>query len=104
MVILQPVRLSGHLKKTLLAPFRSERCHQTKRWSSTTHDPLRVLFCGADQFSIYSLKALNDVRLKHPEKVASIDVVCKPDKRVGRGLKKIQEGSQIMHCHYVAPE
>lgn len=77
-----------------------------RRWSSTApHDPLRVLFCGADQFSIFSLKALNDVRLKYPDKVASIDVVCKKDKRVGRGLKNWQEGSMhlsSLFSHFTA--
>jgi hypothetical protein len=71
-----------------------------KRWlgvrlSSTAvkqHEPLRVLFCGADAFSIYSLRALHKLQQANPEKIASIDVVCRPDKRVGRGLKKIQEG------------
>ncbi|KAG9671165.1 Formyltransferase, partial [Aureobasidium melanogenum] len=59
--------------------------------SSPQHDPLRVLFCGADEFSIYSLKALNKIRREKPDKVASIDVVCRKDKRVGRGLKQIRE-------------
>jgi methionyl-tRNA formyltransferase len=63
--------------------------------SSPQHDPLRVLFCGADEFSIYSLKALNKIKKENPDKVASIDVVCRKDKRVGRGLKQIREGSQF---------
>ncbi|GAB7352013.1 hypothetical protein MBLNU459_g2530t1 [Dothideomycetes sp. NU459] len=54
-----------------------------------THDPLRILFCGSDEFSVYSLRALDSLRLEQPEKVASIDVVCRTDKRVGRGLKNI---------------
>ncbi|KAK5114999.1 hypothetical protein LTR85_010037 [Meristemomyces frigidus] len=55
------------------------------------HDPLRVLFCGADEFSIYSLRALHELQKKRTDKVESIDVVCRPDKRVGRGMKQIQE-------------
>ena len=51
-----------------------------------------MLFCGADAFSIYSLRALHKLQQANPEKIESIDVVCRPDKRVGRGLKKIQEG------------
>ena len=67
-------------------------CNADRRWSSAVrHDPLRVLFCGADPFSIASLKALNDVRLRYPGKVASIDVVCRPGKRAGRGLAQIRE-------------
>ncbi|KAK8215115.1 Methionyl-tRNA formyltransferase [Zalaria obscura] len=64
---------------------------QRRCYSSPSHDPLRILFCGADEFSIYSLRALHDLHLRQPSKVASIDVVCKTDKRVGRGLKKTQE-------------
>jgi hypothetical protein len=85
----------------LCNPLRPWLIPSSKRWlglrlSSTStkhHEPLRVLFCGADAFSIYSLRALHKLQQAHPEKIASIDVVCRPDKRVGRGLKKIQEGS-----------
>jgi methionyl-tRNA formyltransferase len=56
----------------------------------TTHDPLRILFCGADEFSIYSLRALDNLSREREELVDSIDVVCRPDKRVGRGLKHVQ--------------
>jgi hypothetical protein len=78
--------------------FPSSRKWLGLRLSSTStkhHEPLRVLFCGADAFSIYSLRALHKLQQAHPEQIASIDVVCRPDKRVGRGLKKIQEGSYI---------
>lgn len=65
------------------------------RWTSTATDndldPLRILFCGADEFSIYSLRALRDSQEKRPDKIDSIDVVCRPDKRVGRGYKQIQQ-------------
>jgi methionyl-tRNA formyltransferase len=54
------------------------------------HDPLHILFCGADDFSIYSLRALHKLSQERKEKIASIDVVCRPDKRVGRGLKHVQ--------------
>ena len=68
-----------------------------RRWSSVlTHDPLRVLFCGADKFSIPSLEALNNIRLASPDKVASIDVVCRPGKLVGRGRKQIRERNTII--------
>ncbi|EME84857.1 uncharacterized protein MYCFIDRAFT_135231 [Pseudocercospora fijiensis CIRAD86] len=55
------------------------------------HDPLRILFCGADDFSSHSLRALHELTEKHPETVASIDVVCRPDKRTGRGLKHTRQ-------------
>ncbi|KAG9966120.1 Formyltransferase, partial [Aureobasidium melanogenum] len=73
--------------------FTNQSCRSSRRYlsSSPQHDPLRVLFCGADEFSIYSLKALNKIKKENPDKVASIDVVCRKDKRVGRGLKQIRE-------------
>ena len=75
-----------------LTPSRTAR---RVRWSSTSspkrHDPLRVLFCGADDFSIYSLRALHALQQSRADKIASIDIVCRPDKRAGRGLKQIQE-------------
>jgi hypothetical protein len=85
--------LCRHLRPSLLSS--NERWLGVRLSSTATkhHEPLRVLFCGADAFSIYSLRALHKLRQANPEKIASIDVVCRPDKRVGRGLKKIQEGS-----------
>ncbi|KAI7088187.1 Formyltransferase [Hortaea werneckii] len=65
------------------------------RFNSTAvtkhHDPLRILFCGADEFSIYSLIALYELQQRRSDQVASIDVLCRPDKRTGRGLKQISE-------------
>ncbi|KAJ6155079.1 hypothetical protein N7470_005645 [Penicillium chermesinum] len=60
-------------------------------YSSRYYDPLRILFCGSDDFSIASLNALHAYHLRQPSRVASIDVVCRPGKRVGRGLKEIRE-------------
>ncbi|KAL4868807.1 hypothetical protein BDV12DRAFT_196965 [Aspergillus spectabilis] len=59
--------------------------------STKAYDPLRILFCGSDDFSIASLKALHAEHVKRPNRIASIDVVCRPGKRVGRGLKQIRE-------------
>lgn len=63
-----------------------------RRYTTKSYDPLRILFCGSDEFSIASLKALYAHHLKQPQQIASIDVVCRPGKRVGRGLKQIREG------------
>ena len=60
--------------------------------SSKASDPLRVLFCGSEEFSIVSLHALHQEHLRDPESIASIDVVCRPGKPVGRGLKTVREG------------
>lgn len=67
------------------------------RYASTTaHDPLRILFCGSEAFSIASLRALYRERVEHPDSIASIDVVCRPGKRVGRGLKAVREGKKSL--------
>ncbi|KAK0938274.1 Methionyl-tRNA formyltransferase [Friedmanniomyces endolithicus] len=79
------LRHSGYLGRTITA---------TRRYSSLPaikqHDPLHILFCGADEFSIYSLRALHKLHQTRPNKIASIDVLCRPDKRVGRGYKRTQ--------------
>ncbi|KAL2857772.1 formyl transferase [Aspergillus pseudoustus] len=59
--------------------------------STKAYDPLRILFCGSDQLSIASLRALHAEHLKRPDSITSIDVVCRPGKKVGRGLKQIRE-------------
>ncbi|KAI1004815.1 hypothetical protein K3495_g3401 [Podosphaera aphanis] len=54
--------------------------------------PLRILFCGSDNFSVASLRAIErDFRKDHQSLIKSIDVLCRPGKPVGRGLKKIVE-------------
>lgn len=59
---------------------------------SKAHDPLRLLFCGSDVFSIHCLRALHLLQKSNPEKVKTIEVLCRPDKSVGHGLKQIQAG------------
>lgn len=61
--------------------------------STKPYDPLRILFCGSDEFSIASLKALHKEHLRNPDRIASIDVICRPGKKVGRGLKVVREGN-----------
>lgn len=68
------------------------RCFSTK-----SSEALRILFCGSDEFSIASLKALHAEHLQRPESIESIEVVCRPGKRVGRGLKQIREGIYATH-------
>ncbi|KAL9126947.1 MAG: hypothetical protein Q9217_004087 [Psora testacea] len=61
--------------------------------SYTTHksyEPLRILFCGSDEFSIASLRALHKEHVQDSAFIASIDVVCRPGKPTGRGLKTIR--------------
>ncbi|KAI0387139.1 Formyltransferase [Hypomontagnella monticulosa] len=52
--------------------------------------PLRILFCGSDDFSCASLEALHREHVDNPGLIQSIDVVVRPGKRTGRGLKVIQ--------------
>ncbi|GBF61724.1 methionyl-tRNA formyltransferase [Trichophyton mentagrophytes] len=59
--------------------------------SAKACDPLRILFCGSDEFSIASLNALYNERVESPDTIASIDVVCRPGKPVGRAMKTIRE-------------
>ena len=68
-----------------------------------TSDPLRILFCGADEFSIASLRAIYDEKSKEPALIDSIDVVCRPDKPTGRGLKNMRQGQtkhRVAQEHY----
>lgn len=64
------------------------------RYSSTiadkSHERLRILFCGSDQFSADSLRALAKDADSAGSDIESIDVVTRKDKRTGRGLHRIE--------------
>lgn len=64
--------------------------------STKSSNPLRILFCGSEEFSIASLRALHKEHERNPELIASIDVVCKPAKRVGRGRTALREGMNVL--------
>ncbi|KIW91376.1 uncharacterized protein Z519_08272 [Cladophialophora bantiana CBS 173.52] len=57
---------------------------------SESDDPLRILFCGTDRFSVASLEALDRYSKTPESNILSIDVVTKTDKRVGRGRKLVK--------------
>ncbi|KAG7289708.1 hypothetical protein NEMBOFW57_006084 [Staphylotrichum longicolle] len=59
--------------------------------ASSKSDPLRILFCGSDQFSCTSLQALHDEQQRNGDLIQSIDVVVRPSKPSGRGLKVLRE-------------
>lgn len=59
----------------------------TRFQSTKVSKPLRVLFCGSDDFSSASLRALHAEQKTNPEGIASIDILCRPGKPTGRGLK-----------------
>jgi len=64
----------------------------TVRDGPVKREPLRILFCGSDEFSAASLKPLVDIHRLDNLLIESIDVLCRPDKRVGAGLKRINQG------------
>jgi methionyl-tRNA formyltransferase len=64
---------------------------QSRHFSTAgPRDPIRVLFCGSDAISISSLARLHVESQNFDRKIQSIDVVCRPSKPTGRGLKKIR--------------
>ena len=60
--------------------------------SQATSEPLRILFCGSDEFSSTSLRALYKEHERDKALIESINVVCRPAKPVNRGLRDIREG------------
>ncbi|EPE05977.1 methionyl-trna formyltransferase [Ophiostoma piceae UAMH 11346] len=52
-------------------------------------DPLHILFCGTDDFSCVSLQALYDEMQSPRSSIASVQVLVRPAKPTGRGLKAI---------------
>ncbi|KAL1865679.1 Methionyl-tRNA formyltransferase [Diaporthe australafricana] len=55
-------------------------------------EPLRILFCGSDEFSCASLRALHSLQAAKPKLIKSIDVLVRPGKPAGRGLRRIATG------------
>ena len=73
--------------------YRIQRACQIRSYASqVTFEPLRVLFCGSDEFSIASLRALHKEHERDKALIESIDVVSRPPKLVGRGFKDTREG------------
>ncbi|KAK0671749.1 putative Methionyl-tRNA formyltransferase [Cercophora samala] len=60
-------------------------------YSTQRGNPLRILFCGSDEFSCHSLKALHKKHKEDPDLIESIDVLIRPSKPTGRGLKQVTE-------------
>ncbi|KXH44493.1 formyl transferase [Colletotrichum simmondsii] len=54
-------------------------------------DPLRILFCGSDNFSCAALTALTAERKRNPALIESLEVVVRPSKPSGRGMKNVRE-------------
>jgi hypothetical protein len=83
------LRLSRRPAYALLPLFRTV---QLRHWySAKGSDPLSILFFGSDEFSCASLKALHAESIKNPALVKSLDVVVRPSKPAGRGLRAVRE-------------
>jgi hypothetical protein len=86
----------------LPGPVRSLVINSHRRHCSTTStrasEPLRILFCGSDHFSIASLRALVEAKRDVPKLIQSIDVLHRPGKPTGRGLKHVREGRPASFC------
>ncbi|MCJ1379100.1 Methionyl-tRNA formyltransferase [Xylographa soralifera] len=83
--------IRSRLRKSPLVLRQSCSLPIRRRLVTQSADPLRILFCGADEFSIASLKALHHEKNVNPDLIKSLDVVCKVGKKYGRGLKKVRE-------------
>ena len=70
----------------------SHHCRCRYSTAARVADPLRILFCGSDAFSIASLRKLVQAKQDAPDLIHSIDVVHRPAKRTGRNLKNMKEG------------
>ena len=78
---------------TRLTTYCIARACQIRSYASpVTFEPLRILFCGSDEFSVASLRALYKEHERDKALIASIDVVSRPPKPVGRGFKDTREG------------
>lgn len=68
-------------------------CDGARSYSQKASKPLRILFCGSDEFSGASLRALHAEQQRDLKGILSIDVLCRPGKPSGRSMKKIREGT-----------
>ncbi|PHH88926.1 hypothetical protein CDD83_6873 [Cordyceps sp. RAO-2017] len=64
---------------------------QCRGFASAAAEPLRILFCGSQRFSIPSLEALYRERGRDPGLVRALEVLVTPPRRSGRGLKVVEE-------------
>lgn len=73
-----------------------QRCYSqnTPRRAS---DPLRILFCGSDEFSCASLKAVHEEHSKNKGLIESLEVMALPPKRSGRGFSSLKEGKSKIY-------
>ncbi|EMD96592.1 hypothetical protein COCC4DRAFT_205606 [Bipolaris maydis ATCC 48331] len=81
-------RLPGSIRSLLLS---SRRHYVPPSCSASLSSPLRILFCGSDDFSVASLRAVVDAKRRVPQLIDSVQVLHRPAKPSGRGLKTLRE-------------
>ena len=94
-------RHSQNLSTKYWTSLLRRNCSESRTYS---HKPitnsLRILYCGSDDFSAVSLRALNDYRLRS-DHIAKLDVLCKEGKPSGRGRKQIRDGEHGHSSIYI---
>ncbi|EAA31723.2 Formyltransferase [Neurospora crassa] len=97
-MLLQRLTISSGMRSSLSSFSRRAssssaftRCSYSTKPNNKVSDPLRILFCGSDVFSCYSLKALHAEHKANPGLIKSIDVMVRPGKAFGRGYKEIRQ-------------
>lgn len=78
--------------KTHAKPASCHNCYFSLESSAhkAQSEPLRILFCGSDEQSAACLRALHQESRDGASGIKSIDVVCRPEKRSGRGSKTVR--------------
>jgi hypothetical protein len=90
--------LMNHLSRLLSCRLDPIRCRIHAFSTTSATQPLRILFCGSDAYSIACLEPLAQILEHGRHNIASIDVLCRTDKMVGRGYQTLSEGS---HGHFL---
>ena len=75
---------------------RNQAHQKAVPFSTYDPEPLRILFCGSDPYSIACLEALNQELVSRPDLIKSIDVACRRGKPVGRGYKEIRHREKFL--------
>ncbi|KAK8185893.1 formyl transferase [Phyllosticta citribraziliensis] len=76
------------LSPRLVAAWRISRAHYS---TSKTSEPLRILYCGTDDFSVASLRAVHQEHQRNPDLIDTLHVAHRPGKLGGRGNKILRE-------------
>ncbi|WVF72757.1 methionyl-tRNA formyltransferase [Kwoniella sp. CBS 6097] len=69
----------------------SARCYASSSIPRSSIDKFKILFCGSDEFSVASLKAVHAAK----DIWDSIDVVVPPEREIGRGGKHHHKSNEV---------